>query len=69
LRSGLATTLLYIFYIVFRFGGLFNLHVVKLIGIKDIATFQTLDVFRVFMSGDNSNPRVFAGGSHRFGRF
>jgi len=46
-------------------GGFFDFHVVKLLGIKDFATFQALDELRVFVPGDNSNSRVFAGGGHR----
>ena len=44
--------------------GLFNCHVVKFFGVKDVTTFQALDVFCVLVTGDNSDPRVFAGGSH-----
>jgi hypothetical protein len=50
---------------VLRFDGFFDFHVVKLFGIKDFATFQTLDKLRVFVSGNNSYSRVFAGGGHR----
>jgi hypothetical protein len=39
---------------------------VKFFGIEDIATFEAFNVLGVFMSGNNSNPRVFAGGNHRF---
>jgi hypothetical protein len=38
---------------------------VKFLGIEDIATFQAFNILGVFVSGDNSNPRVFAGGNHR----
>ena len=38
----------------------------KFFGIEDIATFEAFNVLGVFMSGDNANPRVFAGGNHRF---
>ena len=55
--------------VILRLGRLLDFHVVKLFGIKDIATFQALHVFRVFVSGDNSNPWVFAGGNHCFSRF
>jgi len=41
----------------------------KLFGIKDIATFQALNIFGVFVPGDNSNPWMFAGGNHFFDRF
>ena len=44
----------------------FNRHVVKLFRIKDIATFKTLNIFRVFVAGNNSYPRMFAGGDHLF---
>ncbi len=46
--------------------GFFNHHVVKLVGVKDFATFQALDVLGVVVSGDYSYPRVFAAGCHRF---
>jgi hypothetical protein len=49
----------------FGVGGVFNFHVAKLFGIKDFTTIQTLDKFRVFVAGYDSNPGVFAGGSHR----
>jgi hypothetical protein len=39
---------------------------VKFFGIEDIATFEAFNILGVFMSGDDSNPRVFAGGNHRF---
>ena len=46
------------------FGGFFDFHVVKLFGIKYFATFLTLDELSVFVPGNNSYSRVFAGGSH-----
>jgi hypothetical protein len=46
------------------FGGFFDRHIVKFFGIEDIATFQAFNIFRVFESGDNSYPWVFAGGNH-----
>jgi len=39
----------------------------KLFGIKDFATLQALDKLRVFVSGNDSYPGVFAGGCHRIG--
>jgi len=63
LSKGLAMELL-VFRLLFLFGGLFDCHVLKLLGIKDIATFQAFNKFGVFMSGDNSYSRVFAGSSH-----
>ena len=47
------------------FDAFFDLHVVKLLGIKDFATFQAFDELRVFLSGNDSYSRVFAGGGHR----
>ena len=49
----------------FRFGGFFNLHVAKLFGVKDFATIQALDEFRVFVPGNDAYPGVSAGGCHR----
>lgn len=46
------------------FGGFFDRHIMELFGIKDFATFQALDEFTVFVSGDDSYPGVFAGGRH-----
>jgi hypothetical protein len=46
------------------FGGLFNLHVAELFGVKDLATFQALDKFGVFVPGNDSYPGVFADGGH-----
>jgi hypothetical protein len=48
------------------FGRFFNLHVVKLFGVKDFATLQALDIFGVLVPGDDSYPGMFAGGCHRF---
>ncbi len=36
------------------FGGFFNLHIAKLFGVKDLATIQALDKFRVFVPGNDS---------------
>jgi hypothetical protein len=52
--------------LLFGFGGFFNRHIVKFFGIEDVATFQAFNEFRVFLSGDNADPWVFAGGNHRF---
>ena len=49
----------------FRFGVLFNLHVAKLFGVKDIATFQAFDKLTIFVPGNNAYLRVFADGCHR----
>lgn len=62
-----AQTTSFLIGIFFLFGGLLNRHVMKLFRIKDIAALKTLDIFRVLMAGDNSNPGVFAGGSHHCG--
>jgi hypothetical protein len=51
-------------FCIFGFGGFFDLHVVKLFGVKDIATFQAFDIFRVFLPGDNTYAWVFADGGH-----
>jgi len=32
----------------------FNLHIAKLFGVKDLATIQALDKFRVFVPGNDS---------------
>jgi hypothetical protein len=49
----------------FWFGGLFDLHVAKLFGVKDLATIQALDEFGVFVPGNYAYPGVSAGGCHR----
>jgi hypothetical protein len=49
----------------FCFGGLFNLHVAKLLGVKDLATILALDIFGVIMPGNYAYPGVSAGGCHR----
>jgi hypothetical protein len=59
--------LLVLSQVVRRLGGLFNGHVIKLFGIKDFTTLQALDKLRVFVSGNDSYPGVFAGGRHRIG--
>ena len=53
--------------LVFLLGRFLDCHVVKFFRIEDIATFQALNIFGVFVAGNNSNPWVFAGGNHRFG--
>ncbi|MFZ0306440.1 MAG: hypothetical protein WAL75_27385 [Terracidiphilus sp.] len=50
---------------VFSLDGVFDFHVAKLFGIKNFATIQALDEFTVFVAGYDTNPGVFAGGSHR----
>jgi hypothetical protein len=52
---------------ILRFGGFFDFHITKLFGIKDFATFQTLDELRVFVPGHNAYSWVFADGCHRSG--
>jgi|SRR5580658_6404417 hypothetical protein len=47
------------------FGGVFDLHVAELLGVKNLATLQTLDKLHVFVPGDDSNLGMSAGGSHR----
>lgn len=62
--------LLILICVIFRLScRFFDCHVMKLFGIKDIATFQALNIFGVFVPGDNSNPWMFAGGNHFFDRF
>lgn len=62
-RRELASFVLDFFFLLGRF---FNRHILKFVGIENIPTFQAFNVLGVFMSGDNANPRVFAGGNHRF---
>jgi hypothetical protein len=50
---------------VFGISGVFDLHVTKLFGVKDFATFQALNEFTVFVAGNDSNPGVSADGRHR----
>jgi hypothetical protein len=59
--------LLLVLYHIFlrKISGFFNCHIVKLFRIKDFTTFQALDVLRVFVSGNDSYPGMFAGGRHR----
>ena len=49
------------------FSGFFDLHVPKLLGVKDFATLQALDKFGVFVPGNDTYPGVLADGCHRFG--
>ena len=42
-----------------RFDGFFDLHVPKLIGVKDLATIHALDKLSVFVPGNDSDPGVF----------
>ena len=55
---------LLVVFLRFLLDGLFDSHVVKFFRIKYIATLQALNVLGIFMSGNNSDSRVFAGGSH-----
>ena len=55
--------LLLIFF--FLLGRFLDRHIVKFFGIKYIPALKALDELGVFVSGDNSNPGVFAGGNHR----
>jgi|HubBroStandDraft_1064217.scaffolds.fasta_scaffold74434_3 hypothetical protein len=50
---------------VFSISGVFDLHVTKLFGVKDFATFQALNELTVFVAGNDSNPGVSADGRHR----
>ncbi len=56
-----------IFSPIFFLGRFFNGHIVKFLRIEDIATFKAFNIFGVFVAGNNSYLRVFAGGNHRFG--
>jgi hypothetical protein len=49
----------------FFFDGLFNLHIAKFIGVKDIATLQAFDILGVVMPGNDAYLGVFADGCHR----
>jgi hypothetical protein len=49
------------------FSGFFNLHVPKLLGVKDLATLQALDELGVFVPGNDTYPGMLADGCHRFG--
>jgi len=49
----------------FRLGGFFDLHVAKFVGVKDVATFQTLDKLTVFVPGNDTYLRVFTRGCQR----
>jgi hypothetical protein len=48
----------------FLFGRFLNRHVVEFFGIENVATFQAFNIFGVFVSGNDSNLWVFAGGNH-----
>lgn len=50
----------------FRLDGFFDLHVVKFLGVKDFATFQTLNEFSVIVPGDDTYSWMFANRCHRF---
>ena len=58
----------FILFFFFPLGRFLNGHIVKFFGIEDIPAFQAFNVFGVFVAGNNANPRVFAGGNHRFGQ-
>jgi hypothetical protein len=49
----------------FCFGGLFNLHIAKLFGVKDLATILALDKFAVIEPGNYAYPWVLTNGCHR----
>ena len=50
---------------IFRSSRVFNLHIAKLFGIEDLATFQALDVLGVVVPGNDPDLGVSAGGCHR----
>jgi hypothetical protein len=49
------------------FSALFDLHVAELLGVKDLATLQALDILGVFVPGNDTYPWVLADGCHCFG--
>jgi hypothetical protein len=49
------------------FGGLLDLHIAELFGVKDLATLQALDKLSVFEPGNDTYPGMLADGCHRFG--
>jgi hypothetical protein len=50
---------------IIRFGGfLFDLHIPKLVRIEDLATFHAFNILHVFLAGDDTDLRVFAGARH-----
>ncbi len=46
-------------------GRFFDFHVTELFRVKNLATFQALDVFGVVVPGNNSNFRMLTNGRHR----
>jgi hypothetical protein len=50
---------------IFRSSRVFNLHIAKLFGIEDLATFQALDILGVVVPGNDPDLGVSAGGCHR----
>src|ERR1019366_875983 len=48
----------------FSLDGFLNLHIAKLFGVKDFATFQALNIFSIFVPGHNTHSWVFADGGH-----
>jgi hypothetical protein len=51
---------------VLDFGGVFDLHVAKFLGVKDLTTFKAFDEFDVVVPRDDSNSGMSAGGRHCF---
>ncbi len=45
---------------------LLDLHIPKLVGIENLATFDAFYIFRIFGAGDNADFWVFAGDRHSF---
>lgn len=48
------------------FSGFFNLHVSEFLSVKNFATLQALDIFSIFMPGDDSYFGMFTGGCHQY---
>jgi hypothetical protein len=53
-----------IFQAGFCIDGLFELHISKLFGVKDFATFHALNKLGVFVPGNYAYPGMFADGCH-----
>lgn len=57
-----------VLFVFFLEDAFFDCHILKLIGIKDFAAVQALDIFNVLFACYNANLGVFAGRVHGVGR-
>ena len=46
------------------FDGFFDLHIAEFVRVENLSTFHAFDILHVFLTGDDTDSRVFAGDRH-----